>query len=351
MVTKVDEAVASGMSRMVGRNRSLVNPPAIKQQKGVALMIVIFVFALVSILSVGMYNRQSIFVQQAGNLLAQSQAYQYAIASEIFAKTWLYDDWENDKNVEKEFFDDLTFLNNSLTRPYEGAIVSSQWNDVQGKLNVNDLVSVTGEVNELIKERFVRLFNRLAIETVKVDQLIDWIDENQETSGFDGAEDGDYLSLEPPYRNAGQPLLDISELRLLPNISNEDYLKIIEHVCVLPQGWAPVNVNTATAAVLQSLAAEMTDAQADSLVEGRESEAWKKLEDFKAEQVVNDAKTDFRYVGVRSDFYELATEVTLAERTVRLRVLLYRSNEDGSLRVLSRNQGQKYLITKQQVAL
>ena len=325
--------------------------PPLKSQRGVALMIVIFVFALVSILSVGMYNRQSIFVKQAGNLMAQSQAYQYAIGSELYAKWWLKDDWDNDKNVEKEFFDDLTFLESSLTRPYEGAIVSSQFNDVQGKLNVNDLVSVKGEVNEVMKERFVRLFNRLSIETVKVEQLIDWVDDNQESTGFDGAEDGDYLSLDPPYRNAGQALFDISELRLLPTINNEDYKKLLEHVTVLPQGWAAINVNTASAIVLQTLASEMSDSQADSLVEARKEKAWKTLEEFKSESIVSESKVQFDYVGVRSDFYELATEVTLAGRTVRLRSLLYRNNEDGSLMVVSRNQGQKYLITKEQVAL
>jgi general secretion pathway protein K len=314
-------------------------------------MIVIFVFALVSILSVGMYNRQSIFVQQAGNLFAQSQAYQYAIGSELYAKWWLKDDWDNDKDVEKEFYDDLAFLESSLTRPYEGAIVSSQFNDVQGKLNLNDLVSVTGEVIPVMKERFTRLFNRLAIETVKLEQIIDWLDENQDSSGFDGAEDGEYLSLDPPYRNAGQPMLDLSELRLLPTISNEDYKKLLEHVTVLPQGWAPVNVNTATAEVLQSLSETLTDAQADSLVEARQDKAWKNIDEFKAETLVADGKINFNYIGVRSDFYELATEVTLSERTVRLRSVLYRSNEDGSLQVLSRNQGQKYLITKEQVAL
>ena len=327
------------------------HPCPVNKQGGVGLMIVIFVFALVSILSVGMYNRQSIFVQQAGNLFAQSQAYQYAIGSELYAKWWLKDDWDNDKDVEKEFYDDLAFLESSLTRPYEGAIVSSQFNDVQGKLNINDLVSVTGEVIPVMKDRFSRLFNRLAIETVKLEQIIDWLDENQDSSGFDGAEDGEYLSLDPPYRNAGQPMLDISELRLLPTISNEDYKKLLEHVTVLPQGWAPVNVNTATAEVLQSLSETLTDAQADSLVEARQDKAWKNIDEFKAETLVADGKINFNYIGVRSDFYELATEVTLSERTVRLRSVLYRSNEDGSLQVLSRNQGQKYLITKEQVAL
>lgn len=319
-----------------------------KKQQGVALMIVIFVFALVSILSVGMYNRQSIFVQQAGNLLAQTQAYQYAIASEIYARRLLKEDWDNDK--KDGFVDDLEFVKSSLTRPFEQAIVSSQFNDVQGKLNINDLVGLKGQVNAVTKERFMQLFSRLSIETLKVEQVIDWLDENQDPEGFEGAEDGDYLSLDPSYRTAGQMMQDISELRLLPNISNEDYQKLLPHVTVLPQGWAPLNVNTASEEVLQSLSSKLSDAQAKSLAESTER-PWKDLDAFKADPLLSGLNIDFNYLGVRSDHFQVATKITLADRTVRLVSLIYRDNKDGAMKVLRRDQGQKYLITKDQVAL
>ena len=56
-----------------------------QKQKGVALLMVIFVFALVTVLSVGMFNRQSLFLKQAGNVNAHTQAYHYALAAEAFA--------------------------------------------------------------------------------------------------------------------------------------------------------------------------------------------------------------------------------------------------------------------------
>ena len=69
-------------------------------------MIVILVFALVSILSVSIYNRQSLFVQSSGNVFAQAQAYQYALGSEIYGRRLLKADWDDDKE-KGEFVDDL----------------------------------------------------------------------------------------------------------------------------------------------------------------------------------------------------------------------------------------------------
>ncbi len=320
-----------------------------KRQEGVALMIVIFIFALVSLLAVGMYNQQSIFIKQASNQLAQAQAYQYAVASEIYARRLLKDDWDYDK--KEGFIDDLEFVKSSLTRPFEEAVVSSQFNDVQGKLNLNDLVGLDGKPNEIMQKRFKRLFDRLAIESIKLEQIIDWLDENQEPNNFEGAEDGDYLSLEPPYITAGQSMIDLSELRLLPNIDIEDYKKLLEHVTVLPHGRAPVNINTASAEVLQSLSETLSDQQAETLVEQRNETPWKDIDSFKSDPLLKDAKIDYAHMGVRSDFFEVATEITLADRKVRLVSLIYRENQDGTMLVMKRDQGKKYLITKEQIQL
>lgn len=320
------------------------------KQKGVALMLVIFVFALVSILAVGMYNRQHIFVQTAGNVMAQSQAYQYAVASEIYGKRLLKADWDEDKD-KNEFVDDLEQVQNSILLPVEDAFLEAQFNDVQGKLNINDLIDLKGKVNLEIKESFVRLFKRLAIETIKVETIIDWLDENQDPEGFEGMEDGEYLSLDPPYRNAGQSMRDITELRLLPNVSNEDFQKLLPHVTVLPQGRSPVNVNTASPEVLQSLTETMSDQQAKTLVEQREEKPWKDIESFKADPLVAASVLKTQYIGVNSEFFEIATRISLSDRVVRLVSLVYRAEKDGVMQVIRRDQSQKYLITKEKVSL
>lgn len=326
--------------------RSFPNNP--KRQQGVALMIVILVFALVAILSVGMYNRQGLFIQKAGSIVAQTQAFEYALASEIYGKRLLKADWDTDKEDSK-FVDDLEQVSSSLLIPVEEAVLEAQFNDVQGKLNVNDLVALDGSANAMMVTRFKRLIDRLGLESIKVELLLDWIDDNQEPSNFEGAEDGEYLSADTPYRNGGRPFIHLSELKLLYGLTEEDYEKLLPHITVLPRGQAAVNVNTASAEVLQSLAEGLSDEGAEQLVASRDNEPWESVDKFKAEAALAGLKIDPNYYGVSSNYFALATKITLAERVVRLVSLIYRSPEDGNLRVLLRDQGQKYLITKNKV--
>ncbi|TNC82524.1 MAG: general secretion pathway protein GspK [Oleiphilus sp.] len=327
------------------------NYPALPaQQRGIALMMVILVFALVTILSVGMYNRQGLFIQQAATIAAQTQAYEYARASETYGKRLLKADWDEDKK-ENKFIDDLEQVSSALFVPVEEAFLEAQFNDVQGKFNLNDLVGLSGAQNEVMVARFKRLLNRLALETVKVELLIDWIDDNQEPSGFDGSEDGDYLGLNPPYRTGGQPMVHPSELRMLLGVSDEDYSKLLEFVTVLPRGKAEINVNTAPEEILQSLVEGLSDQQAKELVAVRENGPWESVEKFAAEPVLKGLNFDQSYLSVSSRFFGLATRITLAERVVRLNSLIYRNPEDGQMLVLLRDQGQKYLITKEQITL
>ncbi len=324
-------------------------PPRSGQQ-GVALMIVILVFALVSILSVGMYNRQSLFVQTSGNVLAQKQAYEYAIASEIYGRRLLKADWDEDKE-ESKFVDDLEQVQNSIVIPVEDALLEAQFNDVQGKINLNDLAKLDGSPNELMHKRLERLLNRLALETIKLEMIQDWIDSNQDPYEFEGAEDGEYLGLDVPMRTSGQPFQHISELLLLKGVTREDYEALLPFVTALPQGQAPININTAPAEVLQTLFEGMNDQLAEELASAREDEPWEDLNAFKNEAVIGGLKLDDHYLSVNSVFFEIATRITLSDRVVRLVSLIYRNQEDGEMIVLSRDQGQKYLITKEKIAL
>lgn len=327
-----------------------MNKPLPRHQQGVALMIVIFVFALVSILAVGMYSRQSLFVQKTGNILAQSQAYEYALASEVYGRRLLKADWDEDKE-KNEFVDDLEQTQNSILVPVDEAFLEAQLNDLHGRLNINDLVDLNGKPNTLMTDRFRRLLNRLNIDTIKVEAIQDWIDENQQPENIEGAEDGEYLVADPPYRNAGQPYTHVSELLLLPGISRDDYELLTPHISTLPQGRVKINVNTATKEVLQSLAQNLTDAQADDLSSVRIDEPWKDINSFKSDPIAQAAKIDTTNLSVSSEFFEIATRITLSDRVVRLVSVIFRSQSDGKMSVMLRDQGQKYLITKEKIAL
>ena len=319
------------------------------RQQGVALMIVILVFALVTILSVGMYNRQSLFIQQAANISAQTQAYQYALSAEVYGKQLLKADWDDDS--KKVFYDDLEQVNNSLFVPVDDAFLESQFNDVQGRLNINDLVTLNGAPNTLMIERFKRLFSRLNLNTPKLEILVDWLDEDPNPYSFDGAEDGDYQRLSPPYRTAQQSFVHESELRLMLGLSLEDYLELNKFTVMLPRGFGHTNVNTAPPEVLQALIVNLTDKQAEELTESRDNKPWESLADFKAEPALNGLTVDETYLGVNSVFFELATKITFADRVARLKSVIYRAQSDGKMTVILRDQGQKYLITKEKISL
>lgn len=320
------------------------------KQSGVALMIVIMVFALVSILAVGIYKRQKLYIYSSSNFLASAQAYEYALGAETYARRLLKADWDEDKK-DNEFIDDQEQVNSALLLPVDDAILEAQFNDLHGKLNLNDLVSVDGVPNQLMQVRFKRLLDRLAIEQPKFQRIQDWIDENQEATGIEGVEDGEYLGMAPPYRTGGQPFVHVSELLLIEGVTQEEYEALLPFVSVLPQGLAHININTASAEVFQSLIENLPDNQAKDLVAQAESKPWKSIQEFKTDPLLKGAKIDFNYLDVYSSFFEVATRITLSERKVRLRSLLYRDKSDGSISLLQRDQGQKYLITKDQVGL
>jgi general secretion pathway protein K len=318
------------------------------KQRGVALMVVVLVFALVSILAVGIYKRQKLFLFSSGTQIASSQAYQYALGAETYARRLLKADWDEDKQ-DNEFVDDQEQTESAIFLPVDNALLEAQFNDLHGKLNLNDLVSVDGVPNTFMEERFKRLFDRLALDELKFQRIQDWIDENQEATGIDGVEDGEYLTKEPPYRTSGQVFTQISELLLIEGIDREAYEALLPFVSTLPQGKAHINVNTASAEVLQTLGEGITDQEAEALFERAGDQPWKTIQDFAAEPELKDKKLKLDYLDVYSGFFEVATRITLSDRKVRLRSVLYRTREDGSVILVQRDQGQKYLITKQAV--
>ncbi len=96
-----------------------------------------------------------------------------------------------------------------------------------------------------------RLLELLDLDPAIADAIADWIDPDKEKRD-NGAEDGDYEGLDPPYVAANQPLTSITELRLIKGIDAAVYNKLAPYVCVLPSGTA-LNVNTAAPVVLAAL--------------------------------------------------------------------------------------------------
>lgn len=318
-------------------------------QQGVALIIVLMAFALGSILASGMMSRQDLMIQRASSYLTQSRAQSLALGAEAFGRQILYRDVKESQDSSQAVDHQREqWARAAVAFPVDAGAIEAQINDLQGKLNLNSLVGQNGDINKLSRERFERLLVALDIRSIRVETLIDWIDSDDQRTGAGGAEDGDYMAMDPPYRAADQPFTHVSELRLMQGISDEDYQKLRPHVSALPTREGTINVNFASAPVVQSLHERISRGQAESVVAKTEETAFETVEDYLKEPEFSGTGDISKGLGVTTSYFEIAARVSVSGSVHRL-VSLVQRNQQGDVVTLSRDSGRTGLITKERI--
>ena len=310
-----------------------------KRQQGVALITVLLVVAIVTVVSAGIIARQQLSIRSSANQLTARQAWHYALGGEALAQAMLLRDLKQAGADPAQAVDHLREAWARKMAPYEveQGRISVSIEDLSGRFNLNSLV-VNQQVNQLALQRFRRLLLRLEIEPLLAERLIDWLDDNQEVTGSYGAEDNQYLLLEPPYRAANRPMQDVSELRLLLELSERDYRRLLPHVSALPAATA-LNVNTASALLLSTLADSLSPQAAQQLVQARGAEGYRQLSDFTAQPALAGLGVQASGLGVGSQYFAARSEVQLGERR-RVLISVLQRGPDGRVQVLQRDLGQ-----------
>ncbi|MFI8744073.1 type II secretion system minor pseudopilin GspK [Pseudomonas sp. NPDC077186] len=310
-----------------------------KPQRGVALITVLLVVALVTVVCAGLIARQQLSIRSSANQLHVRQAWHYALGGETLAKAILQRDLR--QGDPRQPVDHLGEPWAQPLTPFaldEGGELRVRIVDPSGRFNLNSLVR-QGQPDELALLRLRRLLLRLQIAKPYAERLLDWLDGDGEPSGGQGAEDGQYLLATPPYRAANRQLADVSELRLLLEMDEADYRRLLPFVSALPSD-VPLNVNSASAVVLSSLADGLSADVALALVAARGREAFASPAAFAAQPALAGlGEQALQGLAVGSQFFEVFSEVSLGERRVVLRSLLQRGN-DGQVSVLARDLGQ-----------
>lgn len=329
-------------------NAPRIGPPG-SCQRGVALIMVLLAMALVVMLASGMTQQLNIRVFQAGHYLAQQQGQSIALGAEAFARRILVRDFEEDKEDGSmvDSLDEFWAMNAAILPLDEGnSVVEVQIDDLGGRFNLNDLVTPSGQVDTLAKDRFTRLLMVLGVTSITADALIDWIDSNDQTISAYGAEDGQYLMADPGYRAGNQPFVDVTELRLIEGMTEEIYQALRPHVAALPVSGAGINVNTATGPVLQSLHEELSEAAIASVLEKREEESFSNLQDFLALPEFAGLGLKTTGLTLQTRFFEVVSRITYDNRVVNMVSTVFRNGE-GEVRTVHRDTGQKNRITKE----
>lgn len=322
-----------------------------RRQGGLALIIVLFAVALVVMLVAGMTAQQSLLISKASAYLSREQARSYAEGAEEFSRTTLTQDWEEDKK-DNAFIDEgeEPWAKFSAAIPIENGAIQVQVNDLQGLINLNDLVDDRGKVNEIARDRVRRLLEVLEVRSISVEKLIDWIDPDEQTTGVEGAEDSYYLALNPAYRAANQMFADVSELRLIAGAEPEEVDRLLPFVSTLPLRNTGINVNMAPAPVIQSLDPRITEAQALAIIADRVEKPFAAVNEFIARPEFAGLGLKAAGLVVQSHFFAMAAQITYSDQVYRLVSRLYR-DDDGAVVVIDRDEGKKYVITKESVSL
>lgn len=234
--------------------------------------------------------------------------------------------------------------------------VSLSIQDESGKFNVNHLLQqgvasipglppATKTMDEGQMQAFLRLLDALGLDNSVADPLFDWLDAD-DTPRASGAESSYYLSLDPPYRAKNGPLDTLGELSLIKGYAGPvfatlmgrkkgDRLKSPLSPLLTLYSTGPINVNTAPAPVLRSLAYEITDDVAKEILKAREDRPFSSVPDIKRVPGITEPVYDKieKFIAIKSSTFSVQStgEVNGVNRTVW--AVLSRV-EQGHIRVL-----------------
>jgi general secretion pathway protein K len=202
--------------------------------------------------------------------------------------------------------------------------------DMQGRFNLNNLAHmIQGQNGQWTEdpqplEQFQRLLASVGLEPKWAGIARDWIDPDDQPGQPDGAEDSVYTMQNPPYRTGNWPMMSPAELMNLPGFGADRYRKIAPYVTALPTATAKINVCTAPAAVLESLADNLSGEYSDAvLANGRQTGCFPDPNTLNAVLGKNAQQLGTRF-GDTSQFFRLTTRVTLGTTEFTLYSLLYR---------------------------
>ncbi len=300
-----------------GRNARM---PGVRRQQGVAVIVAVLVVALATSTVSYMLWHQSLWVRQVENLVARTQADAIARAAANWAAAILAADNRT-----------IDHLGEAWARPIpplaaESAQLAGTVADEQAKFNVNNLVQDGGAASPADVVAFQRLLVLLGLPPELAEPLVDWLDADDAVTAPNGAESAYYLALDPPYRAANRRVVDLGELVRVKGFSPEILARLAPYVTALPVA-TPVNVNTASAVVLQAILPTLSSAQAAAIVQNRIERPYPDPATFLRELGQTKGVTTTAQIDVKSRFFSSEVSVQLARVTVAYRSLFDRGDQ------------------------
>jgi general secretion pathway protein K len=308
-----------------------------KHQRGAAVILAILIVTLAASTAAFAMWQQSLWTRQMENLTDRAKADALAVTALDWARGILIakDSKTGETGADKIARNGVA----TVTTPAEGASVSGELHDMQGRFNLNNLIHTDGTPDPTAVKQLERILAMLEIEPNWATAMADWIDQDTQPGIPDGAEDTVYTGMDPPHLAANMPVTRVSELLVLPGFGPERYARLKPFVSALPVG-TPLNVCTAPGVVLDALSEDAREfsLNPDNLLERRKNACFPTLEELRGslgDAAYNELKNSLTE---SSAYFRATVWVTIGTTQFTLYSLLARGGA-GSVRPALRSFG------------
>lgn len=236
-------------------------------QSGTAILMALFITAIVAIITGALLTRQQIDIARTALSINANQAYLYVNGAEIWAEHLL----------QTNIYPTTTQNTNLLAWPKympkqkleNGGTVSATLMDAQSFFNINNLQDTTSQqaFEKLLNTAVPAQGNQQSSNTQQYNNLItnisNWITPANQSSNV--SFDEYYMNLPSPYRTAHQAFTSISELRLVNGITPAIYNYISPYIIALPNTSATTTSATPTTTTTPNISGGAVSSQQTAL--------------------------------------------------------------------------------------
>ncbi len=288
-------------------------------ERGVALLTVLLVTALMTVLVLAMTWQRQLELRRTANLIESDQALLLTLGLEEWAGKILERDTNDSDNLGEIWAVGLP------PTPVEGGAISGNIQDLQGRFNINNLFYGDQAVQDRARQQLGRLLEMCGADPLTVGAVADWLDADSDLSPYGGgAEDREYLIRQPPYRAGNRPMVSPTEMLLVNGISGAIYDCLANSIATLPEA-TNLNINTASPLVIAALTDTLTLEQAQEIAKERPENGYAQVQDFLNLPALAGSQLSPDGLGLSSNYFMIEGKADFGHAEVAMYSLIYRA--------------------------